>query len=418
MAYKTTTALRKISALSKKIWIIQGGQGAGKTIAILIILLNYACQNQNKDIYIASKELSKMKITVIKDFIKILKSFGLYSDNDWNAGKTWTSPTGTKINFIGLDKADIGKGLRSEIVFINEADKTDYETYRELTARSNRVIIDFNPNSEFWAHTELLEREDSEFISLTYKDNEYLSESERKEIELLRERAYINPNLSNPDKPENIKSKYYQNKWHIYGLGIIGINPNKIFFWNKISKENYNKLEVPKWYGVDWGSVDPMGIIEVKYYDGALYLHELNYLSENQWKERLKPHQRQQINQQDEGLIKWLFSRLEIDKTRPIICDNNRKEKIIALRKMGFTQAVAATKGKGSILDGIDLLNGIDVYYTNTSKNIEHEVNNYSRKVDRYGVILEEPEDINNHLCDPARYVAQYLSQKGVIKAI
>jgi len=43
---KQTTALRKISSLKKKIWCIQGGQGAGKTIAILILLTNYASSNQ------------------------------------------------------------------------------------------------------------------------------------------------------------------------------------------------------------------------------------------------------------------------------------------------------------------------------------------------------------------------------------
>ena len=45
MKIKTTTALKKISSLKKRIWGIQGGQGAGKTYAILLILLNFALGN-------------------------------------------------------------------------------------------------------------------------------------------------------------------------------------------------------------------------------------------------------------------------------------------------------------------------------------------------------------------------------------
>ena len=404
--------------MRKRIKVIQGGQGAGKTFSILVLIINHASSNPDKDIYIASQELSKMRITVIKDFVKIMRLTGLFENSNWRGGKEYTFANKSKITFIGLDKEDVGKGLRSDIIFLNEANKTPFETYRELTTRANQVIIDFNPNNEFWAHTEILNRPDSEFLILTYKDNEHLNETEIKEIELNREKAYIDLNAENLDHPSNIKSKYYLNKWHIYGLGKIGSNPNRIFFWNSIPLKKYNELDVPVYYGVDWGTVDPMGIIEVKYYDGSLYLKELNYKSENEIREGLSPDLNKQLNQGDEGLIKWLFSQLNIDYNRPIICDNNRRDKIIALRNMGYAYALRASKPKGSILDGIDLLNGLDVYYTEESKNIEMEQRKYSRKVDRYGVVLEEPEDKNNHLCDPARYVANFLLQEQIIKSI
>jgi len=55
-----TTALRKISALKKKIVGVQGGQGAGKTFAILQLLCNHASSNPNKEIFVVSSELSKI----------------------------------------------------------------------------------------------------------------------------------------------------------------------------------------------------------------------------------------------------------------------------------------------------------------------------------------------------------------------
>ncbi len=123
-----------------------------------------------------------------------------------------------------------------------------------------------------------------------------------------------------------------------------------------------------------------------------------------------------QIDGVDEGMVKWLFGKLGIDRKLTIICDSNRPEKIRGLRAAGFDRAGSAIKGPGSIKDGIDLLCSMKVYYTSCSKNVKHEQENYSRKVDKYGVVLEEPEDVDNHTIDPARYVAQWLKKEGIIR--
>src|SRR6478735_10404098 len=104
---KVTTALRKIAALKKRNWAIQGGQGAGKTFAILILIANYAQLNPDKEIFIASAELTKMRITVIKDFIKILKAVGIYDQYAFTSGTLYRFKNGSFVKFIGLDKEDI-----------------------------------------------------------------------------------------------------------------------------------------------------------------------------------------------------------------------------------------------------------------------------------------------------------------------
>jgi phage terminase large subunit len=76
-----------------------------------------------------------------------------------------------------------------------------------------------------------------------------------------------------------------------------------------------------------------------------------------------------------------------------------------------------AVKAPGSIIDGIDLLNKLKVYYTSDSPNLKYEQENYSYAVDRYGMVMEEPEDNNNHIAgDPPRYIAQYLFARGIIR--
>lgn len=415
---KQTTALRKIAALKKRNWVIQGGQGAGKTFAILILIANHAQAHPDKEIFIASAELTKMRITVIKDFIKVLKSVGIYDQYSFTSGTLYRFKNGSFVKFIGLDKEDIGKGLRSDLIFVNEANKVPFETYRELTARAKRVIIDYNPNNEFWAHSEVINRPDSDFLKLTYLDNELLSIQERAEIEMMKTKAFHDPSLPKYDFEANVKSKYWRNKWNIYGLGLMGSNPNRIFEWVEIPDIEYQKLSVKKYYACDWGVVDPWGVLEGKYHDGALYFHELNYASENMIRESLTPVERTQVTATDEGLVRWWFERIGVDKKGEIACDDNRPMKVTALRDAGFDYAFTAAKGPGSILEGIDLLEKLTVYYTASSKNIKYEQENYSRKVDRYGIVLEEPEDMNNHLIDPARYMAIYLRQEGIIKII
>jgi len=116
-----------------------------------------------------------------------------------------------------------------------------------------------------------------------------------------------------------------------------------------------------------------------------------------------------------EGLVVWMFEKLGINKKRPVICDTNRPMKIAALRRKGYT-AEGANKVKGSINDGISLLENLKVHYTKSSVNIKYEQENYSRKTDRYGIVQEEAEDMDNHSIDATRYIALYLQIKGVIK--
>ena len=195
---KATKSLNKICALKKRIRVIQGGQGAGKTWAILIILIDFAFTNQNKEIFICSDELSKMRITIIKDFLKIMRLFERFDRSQWVDGTLYRFENGSFIKFIGLDKVDIGKGLRSDVLYINEANKTNFETYREITSRAKHVYLDFNPNNEFWVHDEVINRSDCDFIRLTYKDNEYLSIEEKTEIELYYQKGYdANGNIIN-----------------------------------------------------------------------------------------------------------------------------------------------------------------------------------------------------------------------------
>lgn len=407
---KATTALKKISGLKNRIWGLQGGQGAGKTYSVLQILINHAFVNDGKEIFVASNELSKMKITVIKDFVNIMKSFNIFNRNNWVDGTLYRFDNGSFIKFIGLDKEDIGKGLRSDVIFVNEANKVKFDTYRELTSRAKRIIIDFNPNKKFWFHTEVMDRPDCDYINLTFLDNEFLSEEEQNEILRYKTKGY--------DSNGNVINQYWANMWQVYGLGKIGQVEGRIYNWKPIDYIDYLNIEKQTYYGCDWGLVDPWGIVEVKYHDGNLYIHELNYKSENELRRNLTTTELHQINaNQDEGLVSWMFTKLNIPKDKIIVCDSNRPTKIIALRRSGWEYAVSVG-GKTKLIDRIGTMQSLNVYYTSTSKNIEFEQENYSYQKDRFGVTLENPEDGNDHLINAIEYIAQKLFEMNIIKNI
>lgn len=407
---KATTALRKISALKKRIWGIQGGQGAGKTYSILQLLINHASNNPNKEIFIASDELSKMRITVIKDFLNIMKSFNLYENERFTDGTLYRFKNGSFIKFIGLDKVDIGKGLRSDIVFVNEANKVKFDTYRELTSRAKRVIIDFNPNAKFWFHTEVMTRDDCDFINLTYLDNEFLSAEEKGEILRYKKKGYT------PDG--KVINEYWANMWRVYGLGQVGQVEGRIYNWKSIPYAEFLNLNKESYFGVDWGTVDPFAIVEAKYHDGNLYIHEHNYASENEIRRSLSSMDLHSINGADEdGLVSWLFQKLNIPKKKIIVCDNNRPNKIVSLRRVGYESAVAVG-GKSKLLDRIQMLQGLNIYFTDTSKNIELEQENYCYQKDKFGVQQEDPIDQDNHTIDAIAYVVQKMFDLGIIRKV
>lgn len=396
-----TTALRKISALKKKVWCVQGGQGAGKTIAILILITQFASKNQNKEIYIASAELSKMRDTVLKDFIKILRSFNIYETVSLtgvtNGQPLCVFPNKSFIRFLGLDKEDVGKGLRSDVVYLNEANKTNFETYRELTSRAKRKILDYNPNKRFWAHTEVIPESDCEYLCLTYLDNEFLSIEEKTEIESYKLKAYHDPTIENYDTDENTKSKYWRNKWRIYGLGVTGLVDNRIFEnWKQIEDVEFTNLKLPSYFGLDFGMSAPTALVEMKTdKEGNYFLHEWIY----------KPLKHMNGSLSDE------FEKLGMSKTVQIICDSGNELNLSEGRKLknsGYN-VIFAIKGQGSVVSAIETMQKSNIHYTKSSTNLEENYENYQWKTHN-GEVLEVPEETREDAIDASKYVIKWYS--------
>jgi phage terminase large subunit len=306
-----------------------------------------------------------------------------------------------------LDKADIGKGRRRDIIYMNEANKCTLSAYADVSQRAKMMICDYNPDALFWLNNMQTE---TNFINLTYLDNEYLPVQEVRNIERYYTLGY------NPDG--TVKSEFWANKWKVYGLGIVGSVEGRIYHWTKVSMDDYRKINSIPIYCVDWGMVDPFGVIQLKYYDGNVYIHEINYASENEIRAGLTPTQLAQINgREDDGLVTWLFDRWGIPKNAQIVCDSNRPSKIISLRNAGWEYAYGIGR-KSTLLDRIGMMSNLNIFYTETSKNAEYEQMNYRYALDKFGNTTENPVDCDNHIIDPTAYGIQHLFNHGIIKTI
>jgi phage terminase large subunit len=375
-----TTSLKKVASLKKRIRVIRGGQGAGKTISILILLINHAASKPDKEILIISAELTKMRLTVIKDFVKLMKLIGIYDESLFLAETLYKFPNGSFIKFIGLDKADVGKGLRSDVAYFNEVNKCDFESYRQVASRAKIVFADYNPDTEFYIDTDVITRDDCDFLQLTFEDNELLSSDERSEILLYKDKGY--------HIDGTVKNSYYANLWQVYGLGNIG-NLEGVVFSNW-SQTYFIPIEAKFIaYGLDWGFTnDPTALIEVYQYNKAIYVNELIYQT------RLT-----------NGEIINKLKILAVKNNLCIVADSAEPKSIQDVNNAGFW-IEPARKGQDSIKNSIDRLQEYQIYVTSTSLNLIKELRQYRWAKDREGKALNAPEDILNHAIDALRYVA------------
>ena len=253
--FQPTTALRKIRSLKKRLKIIQGGSSAGKTIAVLLILIDRAQSKKGVLSSVVSETMPHLRRGAMRDFLSIMEAHDYFKENSWNRSEfTYSFETGSKIEFFSADSPDKVRGpRRNGDLFLNECNNIPYETYVQLSIRTEgEIFADYNPVSEFWAQTEVIQKGvDHDFVKLTYLDNEGLPESIKADIESRRGNARF---------------------WKVYGEGELGEAEGRIFTgWQIIDNIPFEaRLER---YGVDFGySNDPTAMVAVYYYNGGYIL--------------------------------------------------------------------------------------------------------------------------------------------------
>jgi phage terminase large subunit len=365
-----TTAQAKIAKLKKRIRIVQGGTSSSKTFTILPFLIQYAIQTPNSEISVVAESIPHLRRGAIKDFLKIMDWTGNYNQNNFNKSNlTYKFTNGSYIEFFSADQPDKLRGARRDILFINECNNVTFESYQQLSIRTKKFIyLDYNPTNEFWVHSELMQDSNSDFVILTYKDNEALDQAIVKEIEKAKVKAET--------------STYWDNWWKVYGLGEIGSLDGVIFNnWQTIDKiPNDARL---LGYGIDFGYTnDPTAIVEVYKWNEKRILNEICY---------------------EKGLTNTQIAK-RINTKMPAYCDSAEPKSIAELKLNGIN-AIAVTKGADSINYGISIIQENNYFVTSQSTNLISELRKYAWDKDKKtGNTLNKPIDDFNHAIDSWRY--------------
>ena len=348
-----------------------GGTRSGKTYAILQFLIVRGLES-TQTITVVRRTIPSLKRTIIKDFTDILKGLGIWNENDWNTTDRTYKLGDSLVQFINSDDPEKLRGLKSDILFIDEASELDEESYFQLSIRTTgRIILAYNPTVSpyHW----LRQMQDCDRFVTTYKDNIYLPIEMVKAIEELQ---YKNPK-----------------QWTIYGKGEFAANDKAIYTFETV--EDYEAEFVA--FGLDWGySSDPTAVVAVYKNGDNIYLEEILY---------------------EKGLvlkdIADKLNKLEITKSEEIWCDSSEPRSIEELYRMGFN-AKPVKKGPDSIKFGISVLQNHKLHVHKKSQNLINEMYAYQYATDKHGYVTDTPEGGLDHLLDAARYVAMMkLTQKA-----
>ena len=310
--------------------------------------------------------------------------------------KATYNPTGQVILFRGLDDPmsitsitvpvgylcwcwfEEAYQVKSEDAF----DKVDMSIRGELPeGYFKQITLTFNPWSDkHWLKKRFFDEpndEDKLAMTTNYLCNEWLGDDDIK--------------LFN-----SMKIKFPK-RYRVEGLGDWGIIDGLVFDNWKIEEFDHTKIKGELLIGLDFGFVnDPTALI-------------CSILDEQNKKLYIFDEHCQK------GMLNDAIAQMIINKgygKSTIIADSAEQKSIEEIKRKGIYRIKPATKGGGSIVQGIQQLLQYDIIVHPSCEETIKELENYAWDVDKEGTGVNKPIDAYNHCIDALRYSLQCVGQK------
>jgi phage terminase large subunit len=364
----------------KKIQLHQGSARSGKSMGLLQFLIVKAI-SEKLLISVVRKTFPALRTSALRDFKDIMKGLGLWDDERWMATeKVYTFDNDSQIEFFSTDSAEKLKGLKRDILWVDEANELSHEQMMQLAIRTtSTIILSFNPSfsPKHYIISELSMRDDCELFITTYKDNPYLPAEQVDFIERYKE--------TNP--------RY----WMTYGLGQFAVNEKQIYEFEIVDEFDFDTAEFVC-FAMDIGYVsDPTALVGIWKAGDKLIVNEHLY-------------QKGLITQQILDMLRGNVGERDI-----LIVDSAEPRLIDEIKRGGFPLARGVKKGKDSIQWGIDLVKQYRIVVPKANTNLIEELYSYEWVDDGNGGVTNVPVDANNHLLDALRYgVMEQLNAKKI----
>jgi phage terminase large subunit len=349
--------------------INEGGSRSSKTYSLCQLVIIYCLQNNHKVVSVIRKTFPALRATVLRDFIEILKELNIYSVEHHNKSEhIYKFGNGSIVEFFSVDDEQKIRGRKRDIAWCNEANELYFDDFTQLNMRTeSKLIFDYNPSdSASWLYE--LPKEESILIKSTYRDNPFLPQSIRTQIEDLK----------------RTDEALYQ----IYALGEKAISKSNIYSqWSFVAHRPARFVKFV--YGLDFGYNHPTALMRVYYCDKDIYVEPViyeSYLTTTM-------------------LIEKLAS-LGIEQTVSILADYSRPEIIQEMNIAGY-DVLNANK---VVKKGIDNLKTFGVICQD-DKALKREYENYKwKKVGDF--ITDEPVKLFDDAMDAIRYATTHIKQQ------
>jgi phage terminase large subunit len=372
MNIKSTVIFEKnFEAISgdKRFIINEGGSRSSKTYSLCQLMIIYCLQNNNKVVSVIRKTFPALRATVLRDFIEILKDIGIYKQEAHNKSEhIYTFANGSMIEFFSVDNEQKIRGRKRDIAWLNEANELFFDDYTQINMRTeDKLIFDYNPSdSVSWLYE--LPKDESTLIKSTYRDNPFLPESIKLQIEDLK----------------RTDEALYQ----IYALGEKATSKSNIYS-NWLFVTHRPSRFVKYVYGIDFGYNHPTALMRVYYCDNDIYIEPViyeSYLTTTMLIEKLNV--------------------LGIEQTVTILADYSRPEIIQEMNIAGYD----VQNANKVVKKGIDNLKTFGVICQD-DKAIRREYENYKwKKIADF--ITDEPVKLFDDAMDAIRYATTHIRQE------
>ena len=361
----------------------RGGARSGKTIAEMQLISLLALNDATPTITtVGSDTLPHLKLGAIRDFKYSLEDMGAWDEACWSKSTcSYTFPTGSVVEFFVINDTPCkALGPARHRLVLNEANLLDWSIVRQMLARtSGLVMYDYNPAAPFWGTEEIPKRDRYQLVHTTYKDNQYIPDEIRREIE------------ANKDSG---------NWWRVYGLGLIGQVEGQVFDFKECDTMPAADGYIESW-GMDFGFAhDPTTIIRALIHTGRREI----YADELCWQTGM-------TNPEIAAALKDCGLRRA--GAGPTCWADSAEPKSVA-EVAGYGLDVKGCDKSIKVAEQLNTLRAWTIYVTRRSSHLRDEGRKYLYKQRPDGTFTDQPIDFFNHGIDALRYaVGHYTMNTG-----
>ncbi len=373
--------------------VCKGSRASKKSKTTALNLIDRLLEYPNANILVVRKVYSTLRDSCYAELCWAINRLDLKREFDFKVSplEITYKPTGQKIYFRGLDdpikitSITVKNGSLCWL-WIEEAYEISREADFEMLDESIRgeveeglfkqITLTLNPwNERHWIKKRFFDSPEENVLAKTtnYMCNEWLDKADLAVFARMKEH---NPR-----------------RYAVAGLGNWGIAEGLVYEnWEELDFdiESVEKdLKLTRVLGLDFGYAnDPTAI----FYGLCHTKERILYVIDEVYKKGLS----------NEAIYRIICNKKW--QRYKIIADSAEPKSIDRLRELGATGIKAARKGNDSIRCGIDLISDYKIYIKPRCVNFLTEISNYTWEKDRFGNMINRPNDSFNHLMDAMRY--------------